>query len=413
MKSSTVTVVIPCYNQGDTLDATVASVRQQSYRDVEIVVVNDGSDDQTTLTVLEGLEADGIRVVHTANQGLAAARNNGITVAKGEYILPLDGDDLIAEHYIEKAVEVFNSQNVGIVYCKAQLFGAVDTEWLLPPYSLEQMLLENVIFCSALFRKADWQEAGGYDTGMLYGWEDYEFWLSLIELGCEVYQIPEILFFYRVTSDSMVRSKERWQKVAMLKRIFQRHQQLFADNIDVWINSLLDVHEEYFVSKLYIDSGQGIIESNALSRKITTGSVELEFGLADYENIRAMRFDPADVPVVVEISEICLVHSVGEQSAIAIISDNSIGRDGAIRYFSTDDSNCFFDVEKDQLQNLEKVIIKLRFIGLGADALHQIVAFQQKQIAMYSGTEKGVTGIGVRAVGSLLPESIKKLIRRV
>lgn len=413
MNNSTVTVVIPCYNQGETLEETVASVKQQSYSNVDIVVVNDGSDDQTTLTVLKRLETDGITVVHTTNQGLAAARNNGIAVAKGEYILPLDGDDRIAEHYIEKAMEVFSSQNVGIVYCRAQLFGAVDTEWILPPYSLEQMLLENVIFCSALFRKTDWQEVGGYDTGMLYGWEDYDFWLSLIERGCKVYQIPEILFYYRVTSDSMVRSKEKWQKVAMFKRIFQRHQQLFTDNIEVWINSLLDVHEKYFVSKLYIDSGQGIEEANALSRKITTGSVELEFGLGDYEKIRAMRFDPADVPVVVEFSEICLVHSTEKQSVIEVASDNSIGQDGSIRYFSTNDSNCFFDLPKDQLQNLEKMIIKLRFIGLATDALQQIVAFQQKQIVMSTGTEKGVTGTGVRAVGSLLPEGIKKLIRRV
>lgn len=238
----TVSVIIPCYNQGQYVLQTLDSVLNQTYQHVEVIIVNDGSDDQQTVSVLNQIDSQNVQLIHTDNQGLAAARNTGIKHATGSIILPLDADDLIAAEYIEKAVTILeNNKDIGIVYCKAQLFGSVETEWLLPPYSLDEMLLDNVIFCSALFRKSDWKAVGGYNQEMIYGWEDYDFWLSLIERGCEVYQIPEILFSYRVASDSMVRTKEKWKKVAMFKRIFERHQQLFTANIDVWIDTLLEL----------------------------------------------------------------------------------------------------------------------------------------------------------------------------
>ena len=179
-----VSVIIPCFNQGAFLDEAVDSVLAQTFVDLEIIVVNDGSTDASTRHKLNTYRRDKTRVVTTDNQGLAAARNNGIAAAAGDYILPLDADDRIAPRYIEEAVAVLEAEpDTGIVYCQARLFGAVEADWLLPPYSIDEMLRDNVIFCSALFRRADWEPVGGYDTGMVYGWEDYEFWLSLIERG--------------------------------------------------------------------------------------------------------------------------------------------------------------------------------------------------------------------------------------
>ena len=181
-----VSVIIPCYNQGRFVDEAVASVRAQSFQDYEIIIVDDGSTDGSA-AILQGYNEEKICVLSTSNQGLASARNNGIQKASGKYILPLDADDAIQPTYLEQGVQLLEeNENLGIVYCRAALFGAVETEWNLPEYSLSEMLLDNVIFCSALFRKSDWQAVGGYDPGMVYGWEDYDFWLSLIELGREV-----------------------------------------------------------------------------------------------------------------------------------------------------------------------------------------------------------------------------------
>lgn len=409
-----VSVVIPCFNHGAYIGKTIASVLRQTYQDIEIIVVDDGSDDDCTRIVLEALEEDRVRVLHTENHGLATARNIGIKAASGEFILPLDADDLIASEYIAQSTAILQqNSDLGIVYCRAQLFGAVETEWLLPPYSLKEMLLDNVIFCSALFRKSDWEAVGGYDPGMIYGWEDYDFWLSLIERGRQVYQIPEILFSYRVASDSMVRSKERWQKVAMFKRIFERHKQLFTDNIDIWIIALLDVREKYYSSKLYVDMGNGFSDDQCVSRKVEKSSSEIQFSLQEYQEVKAIRFDPVDVPAVIEILEISILGKDGKRTLVANFSDNSIGMAGSKLYFDTNDSNCFLNLRREQLQNLKSITVKLSFIALAADALQQIVQFQQRQIEKLTGKQKHSPGSGLKAVGKALQKRVEKLKRRV
>ena len=90
-----VTIVIPCYNHGAYLPETLKSVHEQTFQDFEIIVVDDGSSDPATVTILRNLEMNRTRVIHTANHGVSAARNRGIAEARGTYILPLDADDLI------------------------------------------------------------------------------------------------------------------------------------------------------------------------------------------------------------------------------------------------------------------------------------------------------------------------------
>jgi len=107
----------------------------QTFDDYEIIIVNDGSSDSETNGILSDYHMPKTRVIHTDNQGLAAARNNGIAVAGGEFILPLDADDRIGPSYMEESVKVLDATgDIGIVYCKAQLFGAVETEWNLPHF---------------------------------------------------------------------------------------------------------------------------------------------------------------------------------------------------------------------------------------------------------------------------------------
>jgi hypothetical protein len=119
-----VSVVIPCYNQGQYIDEAVESVLAQSYQDFEIIIVNDGSNNADTIKILETYSKPKTRVIHTNNQGASIARNNGIKVSSGRYILPLDADDRIGSVYIEKAIEVLDkNENVGIVYCEAEFFG--------------------------------------------------------------------------------------------------------------------------------------------------------------------------------------------------------------------------------------------------------------------------------------------------
>lgn len=115
--SPKVSVIVPCYNLGQYLDETIDSILAQTYQDFKIIIVNDGSTDGDTIELLKTYNKPKTQVIHTENQGPSAARSAGIPLAKGQYILPLDADDLIGDTYLEKAVEVLDKDpSIGIVY---------------------------------------------------------------------------------------------------------------------------------------------------------------------------------------------------------------------------------------------------------------------------------------------------------
>lgn len=224
-----VSVIIPCYNLGEYIDEAVESVINQTYQDVEIIIINDGSTDELTNRLLSGYTKPKTRVLTIPHQGLAAARNAGIKESQGEYILPLDADDKIGRRYVEEAVKILDSNTgVGIVYCDAVFFGEKTGRWELKEYSLQQELIENQIFCSAFFIKRDWEIAGGYNTNMIYGYEDWDFWLSLIEMGRKVHKLPDVYFFYRIREDSMIQKTDDEKQRFLLRQIYLNHLSLYS-----------------------------------------------------------------------------------------------------------------------------------------------------------------------------------------
>lgn len=240
-----VSVVIPCYNLGQYLNEAIHSVLNQTFRDFEIIVVNDGSTDIETIKVLNSITNPLIKIIHTNNQGLANARNNGISQAIGKFILPLDADDKIANTYLEKAVNILEeSPEIGIVYCQAKILNGEISSWDLPEYQLPRILLDNLIFCSAFFLREDWELVGGYKPSMKYGWEDYEFWLSIIDLGKRVYRLPEFLFYYRKRSDSMANEMSREQVFYSYKEIVRNHQKLYINNIDAIFEHIYSLRDK-------------------------------------------------------------------------------------------------------------------------------------------------------------------------
>ena len=233
-------VIIPCYNQGMYLKEAIDSVLNQTFQDFEIIVVNDASTDEETKRVFSEFDVPKAHVISfEENQGPSAARNAAIKEAEGKYILPLDADNKIGPTYLEKAFEILEKNtSVGIVYCKAELFGKERGEWDLKPYSLKEVLNCNCIFVSAVFRKSDWAAVGGFNGNMIYSLEDWDFWLSLIEKGVEVYQIPEFLFFYRKHSVSRSVLALGSEKKAT-RQIILNHLSLYAKNIGLLRQEML------------------------------------------------------------------------------------------------------------------------------------------------------------------------------
>lgn len=197
-------VVIPCYNHAAFLPQTVESVLQSTYPDIEIIIVDDGSVDDSG-RVAQELEKKhvSVRYVHQENSGPSRARNNGIRQARGTYILPLDADDLISPHYIAEAVEVLQAKpDVKVVYCEAEKFGEKSGRWKLKPFSRSLLARDNMIFVSGIYRKTDWEACGGYSEDMTCVWEDWEFWIAMLKDGGQVVKLPHIGFYYRICSTS-------------------------------------------------------------------------------------------------------------------------------------------------------------------------------------------------------------------
>lgn len=221
MTTTDVSIVMPCYNDGRYIREAIDSVRLSEHPNVEIIVIDDGSDDAETKAVLSGLADKQIRVLHTAHIGPSGARNEGIRQAAGEYILPLDADDRIDAAYLSEAMTLLKERSeVGVVYCHAELFGEKSGCWELPDYSFERMLVENLVFVTAMFRKADWETVGGFRTDMKEGMEDYDFFIGMLELGKTIEQLPGTYFFYRIKKKS--RTTEFLRDPEAVKRAFHQ-----------------------------------------------------------------------------------------------------------------------------------------------------------------------------------------------
>ena len=138
---------------------------------------------------------------------------------------------------MEKAVRILNENpSVGVVYCRADLFGEQSGPWYLPDYSLRAMLQDNIVFVTSMFRREDWERVGGFNTNMHAGMEDYDFWLSILELDREVVQIPEVLFHYRIKpksrttgfQDSVEQIKETYHTLYRNHTaLYEKHRELY------------------------------------------------------------------------------------------------------------------------------------------------------------------------------------------
>lgn len=237
-----VSIIMPCYNDGKYIKEAIESVKNQTYSNIEIIVIDDGSDDEDTISILKEIEED-VLLLKTNHLRPAGARNFGIEHATGKYILPVDSDDIIDVTYIEKAVNIIESKkNIGVVYCEADLFGAKKGKWDLPTYSFDTMLLDNIVFVTALFYKEDWEKIGGFNTNMEAGMEDYDFWLGILSLGKEIYQIPEILFHYRIKPVSRTTGfqSDYTQVQRVYRQMYDNHKEFYEKYREQYAKILRD-----------------------------------------------------------------------------------------------------------------------------------------------------------------------------
>lgn len=193
-----ISIIIPSYNQQDYLADAIESALAQP--NCEVIVIDDGSTDNS----LKIANSFPVKVVSQVNKGLSSARNTGIMNATGEYILPLDADDILLPGAVERIQQIIDETNADIVAPSFKTFGTTNQSVILmeSPTVHDFKEANRIGYCSAI-RKSVLLEVGGYSPKMIWGAEDYHLWFDLLTRNKKLVTIPEILWLYRTKETSM------------------------------------------------------------------------------------------------------------------------------------------------------------------------------------------------------------------
>ena len=206
--SELISIVVPCFNSGKTIQRTIESLKNQTWNQKEIIVVNDGSNDQDTLKILNSIV--GVLIINQENLGLSGARNAGANKAKGRFLFFIDSDDWIEDDCLELMYNYLNENNSKnknyYIFSDIILEGNIK-RIVSKNYNFFEQLFLNQIPYSIFIERNTWLLNNGYDENMRLGYEDWEFNIRLGARGILGKRLPLPLFHYSVCSTGMLISK--------------------------------------------------------------------------------------------------------------------------------------------------------------------------------------------------------------
>ena len=278
-------IVIPCYDQGELLVEAVASAERSAPERCELIVVNDGSRQPRTLEVLAVLRDAGYRIIDQPNAGLSAARNRGIGEARGRCILPLDSDNRLMPGFPAAALHVLDAEpDVAVVYGDRMDFGLRSGSVAVPDFELGALLWANTIDACAVYRREVWETCGGYDPEMP-AWEDWELWIAAAERGWRFRHLREVTFEYRVRPGSMLDTAEQQQRWrTAFGYVYRKHRGFYGEHL---AEVLLAAKDQAFA----IDGDALALRASrdALQREADRVTREIDLIAADAIALRASR----------------------------------------------------------------------------------------------------------------------------
>jgi len=266
MKSNT-TVIIPCYNDGRYIVEALNSILNQTLKAEKIIIIDDGSDVETK-KILKDIKIEDVEVVFQENKGVCVTRNIAVELAKTDYILNLDADDYFEPTFLEKAVNVLNNNaQVGVVGCYYKIFknNRLDSNVVKPVGgSVKNLLVNNNAMNCSLYRKTCWDKVSGYDENMKEGYEDWDFWISILKHGWDMHILKEPLFVYRIKQNSrdIVAFKEHHMKLKLY--IFEKHKQVYLDNFESYFNQVTYINYKLKLQNLKTENTKTSTIRNAI-----------------------------------------------------------------------------------------------------------------------------------------------------
>lgn len=250
MISPLISIIIPCYNQNRYITESIDSVVAQSYTKWECIIVDDGSTDETAQKIEKYLTDNRIRYIYQDNRGVSAARNAGIENATGDYLLFLDGDDLLTPQALEKLLVPFTqNSNTLVSFSDCETFGTENNKSSLAnTFSLQDLLRRNKIFITCLIRRDDIGTDVRFEEEISSKDEDWEFWIQLFSKfsNKSPYKISYIAFKYRKhkISNMLKLKNNRNIRIEGFEFVYNKHKALYHKYFPDYI-TLLNRNEFY------------------------------------------------------------------------------------------------------------------------------------------------------------------------
>lgn len=231
-------VIMPCYNQAQYIEEAIESVINQSYRNWELIIIDDGSTDNSFEIAEKYASGDQrIKCLSQPNGGPSKARNNGVKKSVGKYLMFFDSDDKLAPQYFDKGIDYMSSHpNCAVFYSRLKRFGKKNDELTIRFTSYQDHLCSSSLFPTCIIHRTDFERIGGFDEQMK-GYEDWEMFIRLLYHNDNVYQYPEIMFFYRWNMDE---GSVNLQAIRRSKEI-----------IEYIYNKNRAIYDEYFGSPIH------------------------------------------------------------------------------------------------------------------------------------------------------------------
>lgn len=249
-----VKAVITSFNQGSMILEAVQSLYSQTMLPSEIIIVDDGSSDRESIRILKRIESDAagpvpVTVLWQENSGVSAARNSGIRRAEAPLVLVLDGDDRLEPSFMEEvSLLLRNHSDMAAASSWMHTFGVMDAVIKPAGGNLTDFLSRNCCPATHILRRKIWEQCGGYDETMRSGFEDWDFFLSMLETepdsSIEIVEQP--LIDYRTApASSNVRSMTK--RLELMRFIIEKHIHSYREHI---ADALLGI-ELVSMSRLY------------------------------------------------------------------------------------------------------------------------------------------------------------------
>jgi len=248
-----ISVIIPVYNTAQYIEKCINTVRNQTYSNIELIVVDDGSN-QKTKNKLKELSSKIDVLIYQENRGQSTARNVGIENAKGDFIIFIDSDDYVEKDFCEKLIKNYVS-TFSVVTCISNIIIKEERTIYYTPLggSLKDAIKNNIAMSQSLFIKQELIAIGGYDESMRKGFEDWEMLIRLLNhTGKQVFVVKEPLYNYRKGIESTT-TRANKVKYDLLKYIYKKNEDIYKKHFVDFISFLLSriEREENEKNKIY------------------------------------------------------------------------------------------------------------------------------------------------------------------